>query len=106
MSVGVCAAGVAVSTAVVIAWLAVRVLDWGGVPHAGNPQPRLTRPLPFQREIAVIAVAGLIVAPNLVPAAITTTRAGGMPSYWFEAMEWLRTKTPEPFTQPDYYYAM
>ena len=93
------------STAVVIAWLAVRVLDWGGVPHAGNPQPRLRRPLPFQREIAVIAVAGLIVAPNLVPAAITTTRAGGMPAYWFDAMEWLRTNTPEPFTQPDYYYA-
>ena len=41
---------------------------------------RRRRPLPFQREIAVIAVAGLIVAPNLVPAAITTTRAGGMPT--------------------------
>ena len=27
------------STAVVIAWLAVRILDWGGVPHADNPQP-------------------------------------------------------------------
>ncbi len=25
------------ATAVVISWLAVRVLDWGGVPHAGNP---------------------------------------------------------------------
>ena len=42
-----------------------------------------------------------MVAPNLVPAAITTTRAGGMPSYWFEAMEWLRTKTPEPFASAD-----
>ena len=93
------------ATAVVISWLAVRVLDWGGVPHADNPNPILKRPLPFQRELAVIAIAGIIVAPNLVPAAITTTRGGGMPAYWFNAMEWLRTKTPEPFTSPDYYYA-
>ena len=73
------------------------MLDWGGVPHAGNPQPTARRPLPFQREIAVIAVAGVIVAPNLVPAALTTTRVGGMPEYWFDAMQWLRTNTPEPF---------
>jgi hypothetical protein len=92
------------ATAVVISWLAVRVLDWGGVPHAGNPQPAVKRALPLQREIAVIAVAGLIVAPNLVPAAITTTRVGGMPGYWFSAMEWLRTNTPEPFASADYYY--
>ena len=61
--------------------------------------------MPLQRELAVIAVTGLLVAPNIVPAAITTQRAGGMPGYWFEAMEWLRTKTPEPFASPDYYYA-
>lgn len=93
------------STAVVISWLAVRILDWGGVPHADNPAPRLQRSLPLQRELAVILVAGIVVAPNLVPAALTTTRAGGMPAYWFEAMQWLRTKTPEPFGSPDYYYA-
>jgi hypothetical protein len=93
------------STALVIGWWSVRVLDWGGVPHAGNPSPTLKRPLPFQREIAVVAVAGLVVAPNLVPAALTTTRAGGMPQYWFDAMHWLRTSTPEPFGSPDYYYA-
>ena len=93
------------ATAVVIAWLAVRILDWGGVPHADNPQPKIKRPFPFQREIAVIAVAGLIVAPNIVPAAITTTRVGGMPDYWFNAMEWLRANTPEPFASADYYYA-
>jgi len=93
------------STAIVIAWLAVKILDWGGVPHAENPKPAIRRPLPFQREIAVIAVAGIIIAPNLVPAAITTTRAGGMPQYWFDAMQWLRTKTPEPFGSADQYYA-
>ena len=93
------------STAVVISWLAVRILDWGGVPHADNPTPTIKRPLPFQREIAVILVAGIVVAPNLVPAALTTTRAGGMPVYWFDAMHWLRINTPEPFTSPDYYHA-
>jgi oligosaccharyl transferase (archaeosortase A-associated) len=93
------------ATAIVMSWLAVQVLDWGGVPHAGNPTPRVRTVLPFQRELAVIAVAGLLVAPNIVPAAMTTQRAGGMPGYWFEAMEWLRTKTPEPFASPDYYYA-
>ncbi|MBY0493101.1 MAG: hypothetical protein K2Y23_02685 [Cyanobacteria bacterium] len=93
------------STAVVIGWLGVRILDWGGVPHAGNPQPRVTRAFPLRREIAVVAVSGLLVAPNLVPAAITTTRLGGMPDYWFSAMQWLRANTPEPFTSADYYYA-
>ena len=93
------------ATAVVCGWLAVRVLDWGGVPHADNPAPKMRRPAPFQREIAVIAVAGVIVAPNLVPAAITTTRAGGMPDHWFQTMQWLRTETPEPFALPDYYHA-
>src|SRR6185436_19702896 len=70
------------ATAVVMSWLAVRVLDWGGVPHAGNPQPRIKARLPWQREIAVIAVAGIIVAPNLVPAALTASRVSAMPSYW------------------------
>ena len=93
------------STAVVISWLAVQILDWGGVPHADNPAPKIKPRLPFQREIAVILVAGIIVAPNLLPAALTTTRAGGMPVYWFDAMQWLRTNTPEPFESPDYYHA-
>ncbi len=93
------------ATAVVISWLATRILDWGGVPHADNPKPSIKSRLPFQRELAVIAVAGIIVAPNIVPAVVTTTRSGGMPQYWFEAMEWLRTNTPEPFAGPDYYHA-
>jgi oligosaccharyl transferase (archaeosortase A-associated) len=93
------------ATAVVCGWLATIVLDWGGVPHAGNLAPKVRRPIPFQREIAVIAVAGVIVAPNIVPAAVTTTRVGGMADYWFEAMQWLRTMTPEPFDSADQYLA-
>lgn len=93
------------ATAVVCGWLAARTLDWGGVPHADDPAPAIRKGVPFQREIAVIAVAGIIVAPNIVPAAITTRRVGGMPDYWFNAMEWLRAETPEPFASPDYYHA-
>jgi hypothetical protein len=25
--------------------------------------------------------------------------------YWFDAMQWLRVNTPEPFATPDAYYA-
>ena len=93
------------ASAVVAGWLCTRVLDWGGVPHAGNPAPVVRTWLPLQREVAIVLVAGFVVAPNLVPAALTTTRAGGMPDYWAAAMTWLRTSTPEPFASPDYYYA-
>src|SRR5688572_2407214 len=93
------------ATAVVCGWLATRILDWGAVPHAGNPKPTTRRLMPFQREIAVIAVAGAIVAPNIVTAMATTRRVGGMPDYWFDAMQWLRTNTPEPFGSADYYFA-
>lgn len=92
-------------TAVVCGWLATVLLDWGGVPHAGHRDPQVRRAIPFQREVAVILVAGAIVAPNIVPAAITTTRQGGMPDYWFAAMQWLRDNTPQPFASPDFYYA-
>ncbi len=93
------------ASALVSGWLCVRVLDWGGVPHADNRAPQVTQWFPLQREVAIIFVAGIAVAPNLVPAALTTTRAGGMPDYWAAAMAWLRTETPEPFASPDYYLA-
>jgi asparagine N-glycosylation enzyme membrane subunit Stt3 len=92
------------AAALVGGWLCARVLDWGGVPHADNPRPVVKARLPMQREVAIVVVTGLAVAANLVPAALTTTRAGGMPDYWAAAMEWLRTSTPEPFDSPDYYY--
>ena len=93
------------ATAVVCGWLATRILDWGGVPHAGNPNPPARTLIPFRRELAVIVVAGAIVAPNIVTAAVTTTRVGGMPEYWFNAMQWLRDNTPEPFGSADHYLA-
>jgi asparagine N-glycosylation enzyme membrane subunit Stt3 len=91
------------AAAVVIGWLSSRVLDWGGVPHAGQPSLEVRPVMPLQREVAVVLVAGLAVAPNLVPAAWTTTRTAGMPQYWRDAMDWLRTSTPPPFAAEDYY---
>lgn len=93
------------ATAVVCGWLATRILDWGGVPHAGNANPSARTLIPLQRELAVILVAGAIVAPNIVTAALTTTRVGGMPEYWFNAMHWLRDNTPEPFGSAGHYLA-
>ena len=91
------------AVAVVIGWLSSRVLDWGGVPHAGHPSPAVRPIIPLQREAAVVLVAGLAVAPNLVPAALTTARTAGMPRYWSDAMQWLRTSTPLPFASEEYY---
>ncbi len=93
------------ATAVVCGWLATRILDWGGVAHAGDPNAAGRTVMPLQRELAVIVVAGAMVAPNIVPAALTTTRVGGMTEHWFNAMQWLRANTPEPFGAADYYYA-
>jgi asparagine N-glycosylation enzyme membrane subunit Stt3 len=93
------------AAALVSGWLCARVLDWGGVPHAGNLHPAAKPKFSLQREVAIVLVAGVAVAPNLVPAALATTRAGGMPEYWAAAMEWLRTSTPEPFASPGYYVA-
>ena len=93
------------SAAVVIGWLAVRVLDWGGLPRAGSSQPRVKMTMPFQRQVAMIAVAGIVIAPNVGAAAAATRHSGGMSQYWADAMGWLRSNTPEPFGTPAAYYA-
>jgi oligosaccharyl transferase (archaeosortase A-associated) len=91
-------------------WLAVRILDWGGVPHAQSPPAKQTTGFPLQREVAVILVAGGMFAPNMVPAVLVASRSGSFPGYWNEAMRWLRDHTPPPFANAarageEYYYA-
>jgi hypothetical protein len=85
----------------------VELLEWGGVPHADNPTPPARTRLPLAREVAVVAVAGAMFAPNLAPNVLLAARNTSYPAYWRSTMEWLRTQTPLPFAQQgaDYYYA-
>lgn len=92
------------ATAVVSGWLCGLLLDWTGV-SATDVKAKRRWQLPFQRELAVMAIAGIAVGPNVVPSIQAARRSGGMPEYWADAMQWLRDKTPEPFSSPDYYYA-
>jgi oligosaccharyl transferase (archaeosortase A-associated) len=91
-------------------WLAMTILDWGGVPHADNQTPVSWTKTPLAREIAVIAVAGGMFAPNLAPAVLLAERATAVPAYWHATMDWLREHTAAPFLDAvgvgdDYYYA-
>jgi dolichyl-diphosphooligosaccharide--protein glycosyltransferase len=81
--------------AIVGGWLASRITEWGS---AASPR----------REIAIIAVAGGIFAPNVVPTALSAANTSALPSYWRDALVWMRGHTPPPFSQQggeDYYYA-
>ena len=91
-------------------WLAMTLLDWGGVPHADNRTPVPWTQRPLARELAVIAVAGGMFAPNLAPRVLLAERAGTVPAHWHTTMNWLREHTPAPFLDAagmddDYYYA-
>jgi dolichyl-diphosphooligosaccharide--protein glycosyltransferase len=59
----------------------------------------------WRRDAAVIAVAAAVFGANLVPALWTTGRSGGLPTPWLPAFAWLREQTPEPFGDPEYYFA-
>jgi dolichyl-diphosphooligosaccharide--protein glycosyltransferase len=80
-------------------WLAMSLLDCGGVPHADNAAPVSWTQMPLAREIAVIAVAGGMFAPNLAPRVLLAERASSFPAHWRETMDWLREQTPPPFLQ-------
>jgi asparagine N-glycosylation enzyme membrane subunit Stt3 len=96
--------------AVLGGWLAIALLDWGGVPHVDNPEPPGRSRLMMARELAVIAVAGLMFAPNLAPRVLLAERPSSFPVYWRDTMEWLAAHTAPPFLHAagagdDYYYA-
>lgn len=90
-------------------WLATELLDWAGVPHAGDRRPVPRTRLPLAREMAVIAIAGGMFAPNLPPRVLLAERSASYPDYWREAMHWLHGHTPSPFPASGpvdrYYYA-
>ena len=91
-------------------WLGTTLLDWGAVPHADDPTPVPRSRQPFARELAVIAVAGGMFAPNLAPRVLLAERVTTVPAHWHTTMDWLREHTPPPFMNSagmgdDYYYA-
>jgi oligosaccharyl transferase (archaeosortase A-associated) len=91
-------------------WLGTTILDWGGVPHADDPAPIPWSRQPFARELAVIAVAGGMFAPNLAPRVLLAERTTTVPAHWHTTMNWLREHTAPPFLNSagmgdDYYYA-
>jgi dolichyl-diphosphooligosaccharide--protein glycosyltransferase len=79
----------AINVALLAAWAAVRLI-WP-----------LVRP-----AVAAVLVLTVAVAPNVLPALTVSGRvAGGPDRDWFDALEWMRANTPEPFGDPDFYYA-
>lgn len=89
-------------------WLAVLLLDWGGVPHADNPSPIPRARMPLAREAALIAVAGGMFGPNFASRAQMSNAS--LEAYWQDTMAWLRSTTPAPFLASagageEYYYA-
>lgn len=95
------------ASALIGGWLAMRLFDWGGVPHAHNRLPARAS-VPLARELAIVAVAGGMFGPNLSPQLIRA-HAGNLPDYWGDTFEWLQLRTPDPFAAlaagGDYYYA-
>jgi dolichyl-diphosphooligosaccharide--protein glycosyltransferase len=93
--------------AVLGGWLAVLLLDWAGVPHADDRTPVPHTRLPLAREVAVVAIAAGMFAPNLAPRVLLAERSAGYPDYWRATMRWLREQTPSPFTTAagDYFLA-
>jgi asparagine N-glycosylation enzyme membrane subunit Stt3 len=91
-------------------WLAARILDWGGIPHALNPAAAPATRVPLAREIALTIVAGAMFAPNVAPAVLLAKETSSLTAYWQETMTWLRRETPPPFLHSaaagdDYYFA-
>jgi oligosaccharyl transferase (archaeosortase A-associated) len=87
-------------------WLATQLLDWAGVPHAGNRQPTPRTRMPLAREVAIVAIAGGMFAPNLAPSVLLAQRTASFPIYWRDTMAWVRQHTPPPFAAgAEYYYA-
>jgi asparagine N-glycosylation enzyme membrane subunit Stt3 len=60
----------------------------------------------LHRAVAVAAIAGIVVYPN-VPLALTVAAGpnGGPTAAWLGALDRIRTHTPEPFGSPEAYYA-
>jgi oligosaccharyl transferase (archaeosortase A-associated) len=78
------------------------------VPEIVSPAPTPKKPLwPAFVSYAVIAavIVSATVYPNYQPAIAVASSFSGPSTDWYNALVWLREKTPEPFPEgPDFYY--
>jgi asparagine N-glycosylation enzyme membrane subunit Stt3 len=56
--------------------------------------------------IAIVVVFFLIFYPNIGPAISRVEGNTGVDSDWHEALVWMEQNTPDPFQNPDFYYAI
>lgn len=87
-----------IELALMAGWLSARLLRWAGATSEA-PRARLLA------DAVVVIVAAVVFYPS-IPAALRTAQWDlGPPRHWHAALEWMRTSTPEPFADPNQYFA-
>ncbi len=105
----------AVNLALLTGWAGSLTFAWasssGGGPVVARPARRRQQAAPaapFRRWWQAGAVAVFIggaVAPNIHRAVAIASIDLGLTHGWHVSLDWLRRNTPEPFADPDYYFA-
>jgi dolichyl-diphosphooligosaccharide--protein glycosyltransferase len=95
--------------ALLVGWACGAVLAWGWSPPAAARSradvPASSRPGPLRRLAAVAAVVGVVFVPSALIARPMAGNNLGLSDGYRASLEWLRRSTPEPFPDPEYYYA-
>ena len=104
--------------ALLVGWACGTVLAWGWSPPAAARSradgrrareragaPASGRLGPLRRLAAVAAVAGIVFVPSALIARPMAGNNLGLSDGYRASLEWLRRSTPEPFPDPEYYYA-
>ena len=103
--------------ALLTGWACGAALAWGWAPPAAARSRAVARrsrdragALPehgglLRRIAAVAAVVGLVFVPSALVARPMAATNLGLSDGYRASLEWLRRNTPEPFPDPDYYYA-
>ncbi len=113
----------AINVALLSGYLAWLVLDFAGlkeeggsakvspkaadVPRGKKKRQRASRTSKWLNAgLAIVVVLFLFFYPNLAMAQSTAKEPAFAPSDgWCEAVSWMRDNTPDPFADPDFYYA-